>query len=156
MIPYRAIPIPTAVAETARTALVDSYGNALKRHVAQSHPGAPCRHCLADVGVGEGYVTMAYSAFTTPGPYSEVGPIFLHAERCPAFDRATNRLPEIVRLRTVAIRGYNAAHEIEAADLVEGEDAESLIERLLENPAVAYLHARTARYGCYLCRIERA
>jgi hypothetical protein len=156
MISFRATPIPTAEAETARLRRVDAFGNALTRRIVETHPGSPCRHCLEDIGAGEAYIALAYSAFERPGPYSEVGPIFLHADSCEAFDRHPNRIPEILRLRTLAIRGYNRAHEIEAADIVEGGEAETLVHRLLADPAVAYLHALTARYGCYLCRIERA
>lgn len=155
MISYRAVPIPTAAAEAVWAHHVDAYGNALERRIVRSHPGTPCRHCLADVGVGEAYFALAYSAFANPGAYSEVGPIFLHADACASFDRSLNRIPDIVRIRTVAIRGYNAANEIEAAELVEGADAERLVRTMLGDATIAYLHARTARYGCYLCRIER-
>jgi Protein of unknown function (DUF1203) len=156
MIPFRATPIPTATVEMMRRRGVDSFGNVLTRRIAESCPGTPCRHCLNDIAAGEAYYVIAYSAFTNVGPYCEVGPIFLHAEPCAAFDPRLNRIPDIVRIRTVAIRGYTSEHEIARADIAEGAEAEQLIESLLAEPAIAYLHARTARYGCYLCRIDRA
>ena len=42
------------------------------------------------------------------------------------------------------------------ADLVEGVDAERLIEQLLADTRVAYIHAHYARRGCYAGRIDRA
>jgi hypothetical protein len=42
------------------------------------------------------------------------------------------------------------------ADLAEGEQVEPIIRRLLENPAVAYIHAHYAKRGCYSGKIERA
>jgi len=156
MISFRATPISTADAETARLQRVDAFGNALARRIVEAHPGSPCRHCLEDIGAGEAYFALAYSAFDHPGPYSEVGPIFLHADSCEAFDPRPDRIPEIMRIRTVAIRGYDRAHEIAAADIVEGSEVEPLVRQLLADPGIAYLHARTARYGCFLCRIERA
>jgi len=42
------------------------------------------------------------------------------------------------------------------ADVVDGSEAGPLIERLLSDPAVAYIHAHSARPGCYLARIDRA
>lgn len=42
------------------------------------------------------------------------------------------------------------------ADVIEGAQAASLIERFLANSDVAYLHAHTARRGCFLATISRA
>ena len=42
------------------------------------------------------------------------------------------------------------------ADLVDGNDAHALIERLLATPEVATIHAHYAKRGCYAGRIERA
>ena len=42
------------------------------------------------------------------------------------------------------------------ADVVEGSDAEAVIERLLSDPEIAYIHAHYAKPGCYAARIDRA
>ena len=42
------------------------------------------------------------------------------------------------------------------ADVVEGREAEPVIERLFADPAVAYIHAHYARPGCYAARIDRS
>ncbi len=42
------------------------------------------------------------------------------------------------------------------ADLTSGREVDAAIERLLENPATAYIHAHYARPGCYAARIDRA
>ena len=42
------------------------------------------------------------------------------------------------------------------AELAEGEQVEPIIRRLLENPAVAYIHAHNAKRRCYSGRIDRA
>ena len=39
---------------------------------------------------------------------------------------------------------------------VEGATVEGLIERLLDNSAVSYVHAHNARRGCYSGLITRA
>jgi hypothetical protein len=41
------------------------------------------------------------------------------------------------------------------AEVVEGEQAETLIEKLLTNPRADYLHVHFARRGCYAARVER-
>ena len=40
--------------------------------------------------------------------------------------------------------------------VVEGEAAAPVIERMLADPGVAYLHAHYAKPGCYAARIDRA
>ena len=59
--------------------------------------------------------------------------------------------------RKVVVRGYTAEERInyEASEIVEGEDAEPVIRRFLEDPENAYLQVRTALYGCFLCKVER-
>ena len=42
------------------------------------------------------------------------------------------------------------------ADVVEGSDALSHLQRLLAVPDVAYLHVHNARPGCYACRVDPA
>jgi len=42
------------------------------------------------------------------------------------------------------------------ADVIDGREVESLIERLFANPRVAYIHAHNAKHGCYSGLIERA
>lgn len=41
------------------------------------------------------------------------------------------------------------------AEIVEGRDAVPLVERMLDEPRTAYLHAHNARRGCFAARIER-
>jgi hypothetical protein len=42
------------------------------------------------------------------------------------------------------------------ADVVDGAEAEPLIERYLARGDVAYLHIHYARRGCFACRVDRA
>ena len=41
------------------------------------------------------------------------------------------------------------------ADVVDGAQAEDLIERLFDNPSVAYIQAHYAKRGCFAARIDR-
>ena len=43
-----------------------------------------------------------------------------------------------------------------AAEVVNGDEPETVIEKLLENPETAFVHARSVTRGCYTFRIERA
>jgi hypothetical protein len=61
-----------------------------------------------------------------------------------------------MRRRMLALRAFDTAGQMLDADLVDGREAESLIERLLANPKAEYLHAHYAKRGCFAARIERA
>jgi hypothetical protein len=65
-------------------------------------------------------------------------------------------VPEQLRRRLLAVRAYDEAGMLIAADLVEGRALEALIAELFADPRAAYLHAHFAKPGCYSARIERA
>lgn len=98
---------------------------------------------------------FAYSPFAASGPYKEVGPIFIHAQECPRYDRS-GTFPEDFKQSPVVLRGYDERQTIAAAELVEPAAVEQRIEAMLRSPAIAYLHVRSWTYGCYLCRIDRS
>lgn len=89
----------------------DANGQQPERHRAGSG-GLPCRHCLGEVVSGEEYLVLAHRPFPAPQPYAEIGPIFLHAEPCPAYEPRSG-LPERERTGDGRIlRGYGADHRI--------------------------------------------
>ena len=62
----------------------------------------------------------------------------------------------MLRRRLVSLRAFNIAHEMVAADCVEGDGLAALIERMLDDPEASYCHAHFAKLGCYACLVERA
>lgn len=144
-------PLPTDVATRIRARLVDDFGNHL---VARPSDPAPCRHCLRITRPGEELIVFAYQPFTSGGPYAEVGPIFVHAENCPAYaDR--DKFPADFINRVLTMRAYNAQGTIETAALSEAGKPEATIERLLSNERVSFIHVRNPAWGCYDFRIDR-
>ena len=71
-------------------------------------------------------------------------------------DLVGDHLPEVMRKRLLSLRAFSADGSMVDADVIEGRDAEPLIERLLGDERVAYIHAHYARPGCYAARIDRA
>jgi hypothetical protein len=65
-------------------------------------------------------------------------------------------VPDAMRRRLLSLRAFDAAGMMIDADIVDGLDAESLIDRLLADRRAAYLHAHYARRGCFAARIDRA
>jgi hypothetical protein len=93
-------------------------------------------------------------ASVPPGhPYSESGPIFVHADPCGRY-HATNEYPADFREDRV-VRAYNSRHNMIAAEVANGAGPEALIERFLEMPETAFIHIRSVSRGCYTMGIER-
>lgn len=106
----RIVPIPTERARRYRDGGLDAHGLAPERHISDG-TGVPCRHCLGHVAAGEPYLILAYCPFGALQPYAEVGPIFLHAEPCRAYDDAA--IPAIYREGEPRIvRGYDRGERI--------------------------------------------
>jgi hypothetical protein len=144
-------PIPTTVVDRIRQTLVDDFGNNLT--VSQSDP-APCRHCLRITQSGERLVVFAYCPFENSGPYAEVGPVFVHADRCESYDDH-DRFPEDFRPRVLTMRGYNEDGLIETAELSGASNPEASIEHLFSNERVRFIHVRNPAWGCYDFRVDR-
>lgn len=150
----RFIAMPGREAFAYRAGSPDAYGLAPERRV--SPGGYPCRHCLGEISAGEDYLTLAYRPFPTLQPYAETGPIFLHAEPCPRY-AASDMLPPMLASPDYILRGYDTDDRIvygTGAVTLTAEIADRAA-RLLADPAIAYVHVRSARNNCYQCRIER-
>ena len=149
---FRIVPLPTEVAEGARRAAE----SAAKDHacvIADSPNGYPCRHCLRFAKQGERMILFPYAAIPPDHPYSESGPIFVHAEPCARYS-ATNEYPADFR-NGRAFRAYNANYNMIDAEVANGNDPEAIVEKLLQNPETAFVDARSMTRGCYTFRILR-
>jgi Protein of unknown function (DUF1203) len=69
---------------------------------------------------------------------------------------AVDTVPEQLRKRMLAVRGFDAAGMMCGFELIEGRRLEEAIARRFAEPRVAYLHVHFAAAGCYAARIERA
>jgi hypothetical protein len=153
MIALKILAIPTADATRVRSAMHDDYGNALAPLI--SDGSGPCRHCLRYAKSGERLLLLSYRPFAKPGPYQEVGPVFVHADGCER--HATDGFPAEFVERPLVLRPYDADDNIQDSQVfADAGSAERAAQALLENPKVAYVHARSRTRGCYMFRIERA
>jgi hypothetical protein len=151
---YVITPLPTSVAEEARSASHDAYGNRLHPEV-QTSAGAPCRHCLRRANTGETMLLFAYSPFEKRNPYKEVGPIFVHANGCERYTE-TGRIPDDFLNRPIVLRAYDASQSIATSTVVVDGKTERHLEELLADPKVEHVQARSITHGCYLFRIDRS
>ena len=149
---FRIVPIRTEIADAARRQAETGAPD----HVvvtADAPDGYPCRHCLRWAEPGQRMVLFPFAAIAAGRPYSESGPIFVHAEPCERY-AATHEFPPAFR-EGRALRAYNAQHAIIAAEVANGEGPEAVIERFLRRPETAFVHVRSASHGCYTMEIER-
>ena len=150
---FRILPLPTEIAHAARHAV--EAGASDHAIVSADSPGSsPCRHCLRWAQLGERVILFPYAAIPSGHPYSETGPIFVHANECQRYS-ATNEYPADFRNGRV-FRAYDSKYNIIDAEIVNGREPEVVIEDLFQNPDTAFVDARSATRGCFTFRVQRA
>ena len=153
---YRFVGLESDYTQTLRARRRDAFGQPVEVFPTDD-PEMPCRHCLNEIGLEKEVLVLSHRPFPQPGPYSEVGPIFVCGSECTRYE-TTEEIPPAIAARRVVVRGYTARDRINygTAEMIECKDAAPVIRRLLADPENAYLHVRSAFNGCYLARVERA
>lgn len=129
----------------------------IRRVVADADRGFPCRVTLQDARQGETLLLLPYLHHDVAGPYRASGPIYVReAALTASAAEFRDALPPSFPRRLLSLRAYDADGLMRDADVVEGVDALSHLQRLLDLPRVAYLHVHNARPGCYACRVDPA
>ena len=128
--------------------------NGVHRVRVEKKPDAPCRVSLDDAEIGESVLLLSFDHLPADTPYRQQGPIFVR-ETSARFD-ATDVIPPALARRPLSLRGFDKAHMMIEADIVDGAEAAQLVERFFANPNVAYIQAHYAKRGCYAARFERA
>jgi hypothetical protein len=150
---FRIIPIPTKIAEAARRA-VNTGASDHALVTANSPKGFPCRHCLRLVQPGECVILFPYAAIPSSHPYSETGPIFVHAEKCERYS-TVHEYPSDFRNGRV-FRAYDSNYKIIDARVVNGSEPEVAIQELFQNPETVFVDVRSVTHGCFTFRVQRA
>lgn len=127
---------------------------AVRRIADDRVPGYPCRISLTDSRAGDELVLVNYEHHAVDSPYRMRFAIYVRRDE-QQFD-AVDRVPEQLRLRTLAVRAFDADAMLIGHGLVEGGSLEPAIERRFADPRAAYLHVHFAAPGCYAARVERA
>jgi hypothetical protein len=146
--------IDPARLDAVREAREDGWGNAFTPFPANGE-GEPLRCCLRYAGPGESIALISFAPFTDASPWREVGPVYVHAERCPGYtDRS---LPDELRAGPRVLRTYRAdgSMNYEHNTLVGEEDLKPVLDRLLAEPDVATVHVRTVLPQCFLYAVTR-
>jgi hypothetical protein len=126
----------------------------VRRYIADSKPGFPDRVEVRDAEPGETVLLLNYTHQPADTPYRASHAIFVAEGAKVRYDRI-DEVPPALRFRTLSLRAFDKDNLIVDADLVDGGNVESVIQRFFADPRVAYIHAHYAKYGCYAARIDR-
>ena len=150
---FRIIPVSSEIADAARRAVkAGATDHALI--TVDSPESSPCRHCLRWAQPGERVILFPYTAIPSGHPYSETGPIFVHANDCQRYS-STNEYPADFRDGRV-LRAYDSNHNIIDAQVANGSEPEVVIESLFQNADTAFVDVRSVTRGCFTFRVQRA
>ncbi|THD59408.1 DUF1203 domain-containing protein [Phenylobacterium sp.] len=126
------------------------------RKVVDSPTGYPSRVELEDAQVGDTVLLLNYEHQPADTPFRARHAIFVN-EKARETRRTVGELPGALTARdAVSLRAFREDGMMIDADYAPRPQIEAAIARLFANPQVAYLHAHTVGWGCYLARIDRA
>lgn len=114
----------------------------------------PCRISLTDAAPGDELILVNYEHHAVASPYRMRFAIYVRKGE-QTYD-AVDSVPDQLRRRTLAVRGFDEHGMMQGWEIVEGVFLEEAIERQFANAAVRYLHVHFAAPGCYAARVERA
>jgi len=124
-----------------------------RRLIADEKPGFPCRVSLQDAEPGERVLLVNYEHQPVHSPYRAKGPIFVRESAVAAYDASD--VPPVLRSRLLSLRAYDADGMIVEADVADGAEVETLLDRLFARPDTAYVHIHYAKRGCFAASVER-
>ncbi|MEV6975067.1 DUF1203 domain-containing protein [Kitasatospora sp. NPDC093806] len=124
--------------------------------------GAPLRCCLTRALPGDrialvGYAPLRRWAAETgadPGPYDELGPVFVHDGPC-AGPAGAGDWPDGFHGAERVLRAYDRHGHILGGVPVLPETAEAGAAALLADPEVAVVHVRALHFGCFMHEVRR-
>ena len=121
---------------------------------ADAMPGFPCRVSLRDAEPGERVLLLNYEHQKAQTPFRASHAVYVidgAKEAHPQIDE----VPKQLASRLLSVRAFSTEHLMVNADVVEGEKASELFEKMLADRRTSYLQVHYARQGCYAARIDR-
>ena len=127
----------------------------VQRHRADAPVGYPCRVSLTDAAEGETVLLLSYEHQPADSPFRSRHAIFVSEQATtPATYR--DEIPPSLAVRPhISLRAFDEAGMMLDAVVAPGAALKPAIERMLDDDAVAYIHAHYAGRGCYAARIDR-
>jgi hypothetical protein len=150
---FQVVAISDSVAAQVREKLASpQYGH--PAHVEVATGTGPCRSCLRTFEVGqEERILFTYNPFEGLDGYPSPGPVFIHRTECSTFHGIG--FPETLSSLPLTLEAYGDDRWILDRVRVMNGKAGEVVETLLANPAVRYLHVRHTEAGCFIAQVNR-
>ena len=155
---YKIVPLSEVYAAKIRATNTDDLGHTITEKIATGK--GPCRVSLQPFKAGEDVrLLLSHSPFEIDNAFNQPGPVFIHKNKVEAY-KDIYRFPPAIKADKksfpLSLIGYNKSQQMVFTKLVGDEDVDILIEKIfMEEPRIAYLHARNAEACCFICKIER-
>jgi hypothetical protein len=124
--------------------------------------GSPMRCCLRVSRPDEPTALVSYAPLrrwavetgAKPGPYEELGPVFIHPQQCGGYPG--EGIPSELFPSTKVFRGYDESGTILGGRLVTPADRpDQALEEMFSDPAIALIHVRALEFGCFTFEVRR-
>ena len=123
---FTVTPLPASLVDQARSAALAD-GTAVEVASNDDAP-FPVRCCLHDATAEEGVLLLSMQPQSDDSPYAAPGPVYIHRDRCAGYSPQGD-VPQILRGRTLSLRGYTDEHMITGTAVVAGDDVEGAAQR---------------------------
>lgn len=117
----------------------------------------PLRCCLTRAAPAEAIALITYSPWTSPSPWAESGPVFVHHDECRGW--SGTGWPEDLRDSHSALQPFGAdgARVYDHITFVApGDDQEAAARALLSVDGVELVHVRSATAQCFTFAVRAA
>jgi hypothetical protein len=150
---YKVVPIASDIARSVRENMKSpQYGHPAFSDVAKGY--GPCRVCLKTFVKGaEERILFTYNAFENLSKLPLPSPVYIHKDRCEAFDES-GFPPALIDL-PLLLEGYGEESALVKREAVKKEIIDHQIAELFALEDVDYINLRNAEAGCFVARIER-
>jgi hypothetical protein len=158
MTQFKIVPLSKEYAAQIRATGKDQFGHDVIEQVATG--SGPCRVSLQPFTKGvDKRLLLSHSPFAIDNAFNQPGPIFIHQEEVATY-ADIHRFPPAIKANKksfpLTLIGYSEDQMMVFTRLVGDDDVDVLIPQIFDQHSeVAYLHARNAEAGCYICKIER-
>jgi hypothetical protein len=148
-------PIGAGELDDIRQNGLDRFGNVPEESVSEG--GDQLRCCLRLSEPGERVWLIAHAPLTAQRPWREVGPVFVHADRCPGYPLRSG-LPGFLHGGRRVLRSYThdqAMYYPGNRVTVAGDDLVAILLELFADPRIAEVDIRNVEAQCFLARVTR-
>lgn len=129
------------------------YGHPAYTDLGSDRP--PCRSCFNRIEPNlEKRILFTYNHFINVDSYPSPGPIYIHENECTPFN-ANSTIPEYLNEMQLILEGYGPQRWLLAREMNNNQSIEFLIKSILSDLRIEYIHAYSAKAGCFVARIDR-